>query len=245
MRYAVLSDIHANLPALTAVLLDAKAQQCGRTVCLGDLIGYGKNHSECVQLVRNEATTCVRGNFDDYVSTHVDLSNFKPHAVEAIQQMRQALTIDEADWLGGLPYVAEVDGFTIVHASLEHPNRWQYVFDKLAAASSFSQQTTQLCFFGHTHVPIAFAKSSTVTGGTYSTIKIESGKRYLINPGSVGQPRDNNPKASYAIYDSAGQTVELRRLDFSDPDKSGRGDFVDKPKPGPHPPSSGNNSEQN
>ena len=219
MRYAVLSDIHANIPALKTVLSDAKTQECGRIVCLGDLVGYGKNHSECVEIIRSQAAACVRGNFDDYVSTPVDLSKFNPHAAEAVRQMRLALTPDEAKWLGDLPYVAEVDGFTIVHASLEHPDRWGYVFDKLAAASCFSHQTTQLCFFGHTHVPLAFVKSSTVVGGTYSTFKIENGKKYLINPGSVGQPRDNDPKASYAIYDSGEQTVEFRRLEFARTDK--------------------------
>ncbi|MEJ0090285.1 MAG: metallophosphoesterase family protein [Limisphaerales bacterium] len=246
MRYAVLSDIHANYTALKTVLLDAEARECGRVVCLGDLVGYGNKHSECVQMVRKEAAVCVRGNFDDYVSTQVDLSTFNPHAAEAVRQMRQALTAEQAAWLDCLPYVKEFDGFTIVHATLNHPEKWGYVFDKLAAADSFSQQTTQVCFFGHTHVPVAFAKGSTVSGGIYSKIKIESGKKYFINPGSVGQPRDNNSKASYAIYDSTEQTVELRRLDYDGPDKSDGGDsFAGKPKPGPRTPFSGNYSQQN
>jgi predicted phosphodiesterase len=121
------------------------------------------------------------------------------------------------NWLGNLPYVAELDGFTIVHASLDCPQRWQYVFDKLAAAASFPYQNTPLCFFGHTHIPMAFMRDSVVTGGTYDRLTIQRDKKYFINPGSVGQPRDNNPKASYAIYDSGEQTVELRRLDYKKP----------------------------
>src|SRR5258708_21872286 len=156
MRYAIISDIHANLPALQAVLRDAETHSCERIVCLGDIIGYGKNHAECLQIVRERAISCVKGNFDDYVSTQVDLSSFNPTASEAVRQMREAITGDDAKWLGNLPYVLELDGFTIVHATLDSPQRWGYVFDKLAAAASFAYQKTSLCFFGHTHVPLAF-----------------------------------------------------------------------------------------
>jgi predicted phosphodiesterase len=243
MRYAILADIHANLSALQAVLLDAKAQNCGRIVSLGDLVGYGSYHSECVRLMQQQATAWVRGNFDDYVSTEIDLRDFNPHAAEAIQQMRQALSEDQKEWLQGLPYVAEFDGFTMVHASLENPQMWQYVFDKFAAASSMNQQATQICFFGHTHVPVAFVCDSIVRGGSYSRFKVESDKKYFINPGSVGQPRDNNPKASYAIYDSEEKTVELRRVDYKKPDGSDGNGFAGKLKPGPVSPLSGENTE--
>ena len=242
MRYAVLADIHANLPALQAVLLGASVQKCGRIVSLGDLVGYGNNHSECVRIMRQQAAAWVRGNFDDYVSTKIDLSVFNPTAAEAVQQMRQALADEEKEWLGGLPYVAEFDGFTIVHATLNEPQKWEYAFDKFAAASSMSQQATQICFFGHTHVPMAFVRSSVVTGGTYSRFIIEAGKKYFINPGSVGQPRDNNHKASYAVYDSEDKTVELRRVDYKKPDGSGGDNFAGKPKPGPVSPLSGTNA---
>lgn len=179
MRYAILADIHANLPALQAVLLDAKTQKCGRIVSLGDLVGYGNDHSECVRLIRQQAVAWVRGNFDDYVSTEIDLSDFNPRAAEAIQQLRQPLSGDQKEWLQGLPYVAEFDGFTMVHASLENPQAWQYVFDKLAAAGSLRHQTTQICFFGHTHVPVVFVRDPVIRGGTYSRFKVEGDKNIL------------------------------------------------------------------
>ena len=113
-----------------------------------------------------------------------------------------------------LRYIRLVSSFTIVHATLDGPKRWGYVFDKLAAAASFTYQNTGVCFFGHTHVPVAFVRDSTVRGGTYSKFKVEPGKKYFVNVGSVGQPRDGNPKAAYVIYDMEESTIELRRLDY-------------------------------
>jgi predicted phosphodiesterase len=158
--------------------------------------------------------------------------------------MRGALTSDDVKWLGELHYVMELDDFTIVHATLESPQRWGYVFDKLAAAASFTHQSTPLCFFGHTHVPMAFIQDSTVTGGTYSRLTIQRGKKYFINPGSVGQPRDNNPKASYATYDSGTGCIELRRLDYDRPSPGGGVNFPDVPVPRTSPPLFGKGAPQ-
>ena len=101
-----------------------------------------------------------------------------------------------------------------MHATLDGPQRWGYVFDRLAAAASFTYQNTGVCFFGHTHVPVAFVRDSMVRGGTYSKFKTEPGKKYFINVGSVGQPRDGNPKASYVVYDLDEGSIEIRRLDY-------------------------------
>ena len=102
----------------------------------------------------------------------------------------------------------------VVHATLDAPQRWGYVFDKLAAAASFTYQNTAVCFFGHTHVPVAFMRDSVVRGGTYSKFKVEAGKKYFVNVGAVGQPRDNNPKAAYVVYDVYEGTIEIRRLEY-------------------------------
>src|SRR5207302_6310213 len=118
-----------------------------------------------------------------------------------------------------LEYTQQVAGFSIVHATLHEPQRWGYVFDRLAAAPSFTCQNTAVCFFGHTHVPVAFIRESlgAVRGGTYSKLRIETGKKYFINAGSVGQPRDGNLKAAYVIYDMDAETIELRRVDCPPP----------------------------
>jgi diadenosine tetraphosphatase ApaH/serine/threonine PP2A family protein phosphatase len=139
------------------------------------------------------------------------LEGFNTTAAKAVEWTRKQLTVDDRRWLSDLEYVRTVENFTIVHSTLESPERWGYVFDRLAAASSFARQDSQVCFFGHTHVPVVFIQDSVVRGGTYSRFKIETGKRYFVNGGSVGQPRDNNPKASYALYDMDAGTVELRR----------------------------------
>jgi len=107
-----------------------------------------------------------------------------------------------------------VASFSMVHATLDGPQRWGYVFDKLAAAASFTYQNTSVCFFGHTHVPVAFIRDSVVRGGTYSKFKVEPGRKYFVNVGSVGQPRDGNPQAAYVIYDMDEGSIELRRLDY-------------------------------
>ncbi len=214
MKYAITADIHANLPALTAVMQDIEQQGCDRIVCAGDVVGYGSQPKECVKVVREKFFACVRGNHDEYVGSDAYLGRFNETAAQAVRRTREQLGDDDRRWLSDLPLVLELDGFTLVHGSLEAPQRWEYVLDNYAAASSLSHQTTPLCFLGHTHVPIAFIRDTGVRGGTYSTFRVEPGKKYFVNVGSVGQPRDHNPDAAYVICDLKRQTVELRRIPF-------------------------------
>jgi predicted phosphodiesterase len=212
MKFAILADIHANLEALESVLEDARGQACTHYAFLGDFVGYGPDPKACIAKVRAMDAPCVKGNQDEYCATDQPLTGFNVHAAKLIQWTCDQLSNADRQWLQDLPYVRQVDDFTIVHATLENPQRWGYVFDKLAAAGSFPHQSTQLCFFGHTHVPVAFIRDTVVRGGTYTKFKIERAKEYFINVGSVGQPRDNNLKAAYVIYDKDAQTIELRRV---------------------------------
>jgi predicted phosphodiesterase len=221
VKYAIIADIHSNLPALKVVLEDIKAQKCTHTACLGDIVGYYIYPKECLDIIRGMNIPCVKGNHDDYCSSDIPLEGFNPAAAEAVRWTREQLTADDRKWLQSLPLTLVVSGFTLVHATLEEPHRWSYVFDKLAAAAHFEQQTTQVCFFGHTHVPVAFMRDSTVRGGTFSSLKIERDKKYFVNVGSVGQPRDNNPKAAYVTYDLDKQMIELRRLAYPMPPGDG------------------------
>jgi diadenosine tetraphosphatase ApaH/serine/threonine PP2A family protein phosphatase len=157
---------------------------------------------------------CVKGNHDEYCSGEGDLDGFNPHAKEAINWTRHRLTEADRQWLRELKYIRLVASFSIVHATLDGPQRWGYVFDKLAAAASFTYQNTGVCFFGHTHVPVAFIRDSVIRGGTYSKFKIEPGRKYFVNVGSVGQSRDGVAKATYATYDLDESLIELRRLDY-------------------------------
>lgn len=217
MKYAVIADIHANLEAFEVVLADTREQKCTHYCCVGDVVGYNANPKECLDVVRDMDMPCVKGNHDEYCSSEDDLEGFNPHAALAVQWTRKQLSDDDRKWLRDLKYVRLVASFSMVHATLDGPQRWGYVFDRLMAAASFSYQNTSVCFFGHTHVPVAFVRDAVVRGGTYSKFKVEPGKKYFVNVGSVGQPRDGNPKAAYVIYDLDEGTIEIRRLDYDIP----------------------------
>lgn len=214
MKFAILADIHSNLEALEAVLADTKEQKCTHYACLGDVVGYNANPKECLDIIRSMGMPCVKGNHDEYCSVDEDLEGFNPQAAEAVEWTRERLSADDRKWLRDLKYLRLVTSFSIVHATLDAPQRWGYVFDKLAAAASLTYQNTSVCFFGHTHMPVAFIRDSVVRGGTYSKFRLEPGKKYFVNVGSVGQSRDGVAKATYVVYDMADSTIELRRLDY-------------------------------
>jgi predicted phosphodiesterase len=214
MKYAVIADIHANLEAFEVVLKDTKEQHCTHYCCVGDVVGYGANPKECLDKVRDMGMPCVKGNHDEYCSSTDALEGFNPHAAQAVEWTRRQLNDADKQWLRDLKYTRLVASFSMVHATLDMPMRWGYVFDKLAAAASFTYQNTAVCFFGHTHVPVAFIRDSVVRGGTYSKFKVEPGRKYFVNVGSVGQPRDGNPNAAYVIYDMDEGSIELRRLAY-------------------------------
>jgi predicted phosphodiesterase len=217
MKFAIIADIHANLEAFQVVLADMEQQKCTHVACLGDVVGYNANPKECLDIVRQKGWPVVKGNHDEYCSSEDALDGFNPAAAEAVNWTRKQLTVEDRQWLRDLKYQRMVTSFTIVHATLDAPQRWGYVFDKLAAAASFTYQNTAVCFFGHTHVPVAFMRDTLVRGGTYSKFKVEPNKKYFVNVGAVGQPRDNNPKAGYVVYDVHEGTIELRRLDYDIP----------------------------
>ena len=214
MRYAIIGDIHANLEAFQVVLEDTKAQRCTHYACVGDVVGYCANPKECLDTVRAMGMPCVKGNHDEYCSAEASLEGFNPHAAEAVEWTRHQLTEDDRQWLRDLKYMRLVANYSIVHATLDGPQRWGYVADRLAAAASFTYQNTAVCFFGHTHLPLAFIRDSVVRGGTYSKFRVEPGRKYFVNVGSVGEPRDGNPLAAYVTYDLSEGSIELRRVPY-------------------------------
>ena len=216
MKYAIISDIHANLEGFQTVLADIREQgiETKQIVCLGDVVGYGANPKECLDIVRGMNIPVVKGNHDEYIGVEEDPEGFNDAAAEAVSWSRNQLLPDDRKWLRDLKYFRLVANFSIVHATLDAPQRWGYVFEKLEAAASFTYQNTQVCFFGHTHVPVAFIREVGVRGGTYSKFRVEPGKKYFVNVGSVGQPRDGDPRAGYVVYDLVAGTIELRRLTY-------------------------------
>lgn len=215
--YAILGDIHANIDALETVLADAREQGVTDYVSVGDVVGYNAAPAECIRIVRDELKCpVVRGNHDHYVAyVEESLADFHPMAAAVVEWTRSQLSEDDLKWLHDLPLSRPVMGFTIVHATLDMPLRWGYVFENLQAEANFVYQRTPLCFHGHTHVPIIYEKRSDgVVHYEPTDFKVELGQRLFINVGSVGQPRDGDPRASYVIYDSGTRTIRFRRLSY-------------------------------
>ncbi len=214
VRYAIFGDIHANLEALMTVMEDAQAMQCTHHVCLGDIVGYNADPSACLEHIRALNCPVVRGNHDEEATQDRSLEELNPIAGSALLWTRQQLSEDEKQWLRELKLVRQVRDFTIVHATLDSPGSWAYVSNRFDAMASFSYQFTQLCFYGHTHVPRIYEKEDTVRCLREMETTLRRGVKYFINVGSVGQPRDGDWRSSYAIYDVTTQTVSIRRLEY-------------------------------
>ena len=214
MRFAIFSDIHANLEALEAVLADAHKRKCTHFVCLGDVVGYNANPHECVDRIRKLDCPIVKGNHDEQASLPESLSDFNELAERAIKWTRDNLTEEDKQWLRELPLQRQVRDFTIVHATLDTPAQWGYVFNNLDAAASLTYQHTTVCFFGHTHVPMVFIRDEGVRRERIEHIRVEPTKKYFINMGSVGQPRDGNWRAAYCTYDIENNLVEQLRVKY-------------------------------
>src|SRR5881296_2620980 len=208
MRFAILSDIHANLEALEAVLADARERRCTHFLCLGDVVGYNANPRECIERVRELDCPVVKGNHDGEATLSTSSERFNELAEHAIQWTRDNLTDQDKEWLRSLPLQKRVHDFTIVHATLDTPGQWGYVFNSLDAVASFTYQRTTVCFFGHTHVAGAFVRNDGVKKMKVNQLTIEETKKYFINVGSVGQPRDNDWRAAYCIYHIENNVVE-------------------------------------
>ena len=234
-KLAILSDIHANSEALQQVLAYCSTLGVDKYACLGDVVGYNAEPQRCLQVVNSlNLIARVRGNHDDYTAMNdEEMEGFNPNAKRAIFWTRSQLTEAERRWLGDAPLRTAIPGMpiTLVHATLDSPNTWGYVFDVYHAIDNFSYQLTQLCFCGHSHVPVAFCKRPFASGPLRGVeelrdwvltnnavpndfnqtdifqIKIEPGCKYLFNVGSIGQPRNHDPRASFAVYDDTAKTV--------------------------------------
>lgn len=215
MRYAVLSDIHANLEALTAVLADAAAH-ADALLCLGDTVGYGADPAPCVDVVAERCQAVVGGNHEHGVVGLLDLGWFNGNARAAAEWTAERLDDDQRAWLAALPLVREIEDATLVHASPRHPEEWDYLLSADDGYAAFSAFATRLCFVGHSHLPGVWSQGS--SGRDYraglADVELEPGRRYIVNVGSVGQPRDHDPRAAYAVWDVAARRVRLRRVPY-------------------------------
>ena len=217
MKYAVISDVHSNLEALETACAEIKKRGVDQIICLGDVVGYGANPSECLKLVRQISKEIIMGNHDLAVEDLELRTYFNDWAREAIEWTDAHLSGDEKREIRDFtPIVIDRKrDVTWTHGSVHEPEEFHYLFRESDARPSFKVLETNFCFFGHTHIPSLFEAGSEdgwyLTAGSYQLVK---GKRYLINPGSVGQPRDRNPKLSLAFFDSDEVALEIVRLDY-------------------------------
>lgn len=219
MRVLVLSDIHANLAALEAVLSDA-AGEYDTVWCLGDTVGYGPEPDECVGRIRELAALTVVGNHDWAVLERVDVSDFNPAARRAVVWTRDHLSAESIAWLKALPDQPIVSGdYTLTHGSPRDPV-WEYILQSTVATSNFSHFGTRFCLVGHTHVPALHVlapdetRALTLKPIVDQPVSLQGGWRVILNPGSVGQPRDNDPRAAYALLDTEAAVWTARRVAY-------------------------------
>ncbi|MFC1959024.1 metallophosphoesterase family protein [Chloroflexota bacterium] len=218
MRCAIIADIHANLAAFKAVLEDIGHQGRAEKVwCLGDVVGYGPDPHECIKLLRQINHVCVAGNHDWAAVGKIDTAEFNPDAAAACHWTAQQLSSADAEYLQKLPLVIEEGDFTMVHGS-PRESIWEYLVSTGIAKENFACFKSQFCLVGHSHVPLVFSydESGTCSASRFlPNVKLTLGRnRLIINPGSVEQPRDGDPQASYAIYDSETRLIRLYRVPY-------------------------------
>lgn len=217
MKVGIISDIHANLPALNVVLERLKAAD--QIVCLGDIVGYGPNPNECVKIIRDLNIPAVAGNHDKASTGQMDTTDFDKNAAEAIIWTGEKLSKENLEYLRSLPLSLEFEEFEIVHGSLRDPLS-EYITSIAEAVPTLEEMKKPLCFVGHSHRPICVVKTK---DGKYDgwqlgdgdVVRLKTFEKALVNVGAVGQPRDGDPRASYAVYDDEKKETSLFRVSYN------------------------------
>jgi len=216
MRWAILSDVHGNLESFRAVIEDLREEKVERVAYLGDVVGYGADPNDCLTLLEGLTDWVVAGNHDYGSIGLTDIDAFNPSARSAILWTRDQLLPENRIYLRNLLLRRQIGEITFVHATPNQPEDWNYIFTFPEAEEAFQSLTGGLAFIGHSHRPLILAKEkdSEVRVIDHEEVILESGIRYIINVGSVGQPRDGRPEAAYGLYDETGKTYRLKRVDY-------------------------------
>jgi predicted phosphodiesterase len=216
VKIGVFSDVHGNVEALDAVLDRLDKEGVDKMYCLGDLVGYGPEPDECVKRVLSIASRTVLGNHDEAAAFSLTAEDFNSMARTAITWTQSVLSTESKKKLAALPPKVHEDGILLVHASPQNPEEWTYIFYLGDAIQAFKAMDEPLCLTGHSHVPMAFVrdKDGNVFTGPSDLLLLESGKTYIVNPGSVGQPRDGDPRSSCGVFDTAEGSFTWLRVPY-------------------------------
>jgi predicted phosphodiesterase len=217
MRYGIISDVHSNIEALRTVLAELDRLDIDSLVCLGDIVGYGPNPNECCDALLERGCVSIAGNHDEAAASDAGLDYFSPLAREALEWNKAALTAVHLAHLAELPRERRFNRFDIVHGAPVY--HFDYILDVIDAQAAFERTDAALTFIGHSHIAEVYYQDS--AGRTYQQRLLHGGRidispeyRYIVNPGSVGQPRDRNPQASFAVFDEGEECVEVRRVTY-------------------------------
>lgn len=195
MKYGIISDIHSNLEALEKTIEILVKARVDEIICLGDIVGYGANPNECIEIIRKRCSVSLLGNHDAAIADSNSSKKFNPMAQKAITWTSEQISDDNKKFLSELPYSYSSDGMLFVHASPSHPEQWKYILSEETAIDELEHFSERICFVGHSHSPGIYGHHGRM-------LSINSKDRFIINVGSVGQPRDGNPMLSFGLFDT-------------------------------------------
>ncbi|MBU1112709.1 MAG: metallophosphatase family protein [Candidatus Omnitrophica bacterium] len=215
MKYAVFSDVHGNLEAFKAALDVYYREKIDHYIFLGDIVGYGAEPKECLSRLKELKAVVVAGNHDWAVSGKFPANNLNIYAREAIFWTQKRLKKEDLAYLDKFSLTVEEEDFICVHGSLKSPHEFDYIFDLDDASVNFNFLQKKICFIGHTHRPGIYCQGNDkISYIEQPEIRLEPGKRYIVNVGSVGQPRDGDPRASFCIYDDEAESLQIIRVGY-------------------------------
>lgn len=215
MRYGIISDIHGNLEALESAIEALSCEKIDKYLCPGDIVGYGANPGECIEKVKKLKPVIVCGNHDAAASGLTDTANFNKAAREAVLWTQKNLEKKDSVFLKGLDLVFKNEHFILAHGTLHEPEEFHYMFDETDAQETFKLMDRGLCFVGHSHVPGIFSyRENRVDYFYQEKTELSRNKKFIVNVGSIGQPRDKDPRLCYCIYDSEMRLLELKRVPY-------------------------------
>ena len=216
MRYGIFSDVHSNIEALNAVVAALEKEKIDSYLCAGDVVGYASAPRDSIEVVKSLADITIAGNHDWAAVDKFALDYFNQYAKEAILWTGNNLGQEDRHFLESLTLVYKNQDLILVHGTLQNPEEFDYMTDEYAARETFRLMEHDICFVGHTHIAGTFKKDKfdAIDYSEDKFISIEPGNKYIVNVGSVGQPRDRNPKAAYCVYDSDEKEVHIKRVDY-------------------------------